>query len=85
MPYPNDQNGASRSHRSRDRRPFQSDPQTQPSGFSRAQARALFERELAYYRADEPYLSVQKCAERCAKLSVLLTAALDTPPRSALH
>ena len=37
---------------------------------------ARFERELAYYRADEPYLPVEKCAQRCATLSVLLTAAL---------
>jgi hypothetical protein len=38
-------------------------------------ARALYERELAYYRADEPFLTVEKCAERCAKLSLLLTRA----------
>ena len=38
-------------------------------------ALALYERELAFYRADEPYLPVEKCAERCAKLSLLLTQA----------
>jgi hypothetical protein len=31
--------------------------------------------EFAYYRADEPYLTVDKCAERCRLLSALLTAA----------
>ena len=39
----------------------------------RSAALALYERELAYYRADEQFLTVEKCAERCAKLSVLLT------------
>ena len=34
-----------------------------------------FAQELAYYRADEPYLTVDKCAERCRTLSLLLTAA----------
>jgi len=38
-------------------------------------ALALYERELAFYRADEQYLPVEKCAERCAKLSLLLTRA----------
>jgi hypothetical protein len=42
---------------------------------SRSMALALYERELAYYRADEQYLTVEKCAERCAKLSLLLTQA----------
>lgn len=42
---------------------------------SRAAALALYERELAYYRADAPYLSVEKCAQRCVQLSLLLTAA----------
>jgi hypothetical protein len=42
---------------------------------SASAARALYERELAYYRADEPFLTVEKCAERCAKLSLLLTRA----------
>ena len=42
---------------------------------SPAATRALFQRELAYYRADMAYLPVQKAAERCLKLSVLLTAA----------
>lgn len=38
-------------------------------------ALALFERELADYRADAPYLSVEKCARRCERLSALLAAA----------
>lgn len=42
---------------------------------SRSAALALYERELAYYRADEPYLTVEKAAQRCAKLSMLLTHA----------
>jgi hypothetical protein len=37
-----------------------------------------FAQELAYYRADAPYLTVEKCAERCWLLSLLLTAAVDT-------
>lgn len=48
---------------------------TETRGVSRSATLALYERELAYYRADEPYLSVEKCAERCAKLSLLLTQA----------
>lgn len=42
---------------------------------SRSAALALYERELAFYRADEQYLTVEKCAERCAKLSLLLMLA----------
>jgi hypothetical protein len=42
---------------------------------SRSTALALYQRELAFYRADEPHLPVEKCAERCAKLSLLLTQA----------
>jgi hypothetical protein len=38
-------------------------------------AYARFAQELAYYRADEPYLTVDKCAERWRTLSLLLTAA----------
>lgn len=34
-----------------------------------------FEQELAYYRADESILTVEKCAERCRRLSQLLTEA----------
>lgn len=37
-------------------------------------ALALFERELAYYRADAPFLSVEKAAQRCLRLSALLAA-----------
>lgn len=50
-------------------------PLTQHQRFSRSAALALYERELAFYRADEAYLPVEKCAERCCKLSFLLTAA----------
>lgn len=42
---------------------------------SRSAALALYERELAFYRADEQYLTVEKCAERCVKLSLLLMLA----------
>jgi hypothetical protein len=38
-------------------------------------ALALYEREFAWFRADEPFLTVEKAAERCAKLSLLLTQA----------
>lgn len=48
---------------------------TKTQRISRSAALALYERELAYYRADEPYLTIEKCAERCAKLSMLLTQA----------
>lgn len=55
------------------------DLRTQDQRISPTVARALFERELAYYRADEPYLGVEKCAERCQRLSLLLTAATLAP------
>jgi hypothetical protein len=46
---------------------------------SRSAALELYERELAFYRADAPFLTVEKCAERCLKLSMLLTLAqIDT-------
>jgi hypothetical protein len=38
-------------------------------------AYARFAQELAYYRADAPYLTVEKAAERCRTLSALLTLA----------
>jgi hypothetical protein len=41
----------------------------------RSAALALYERELAYYRADAPFLTVEKCAQRCCRLSLLLTVA----------
>ena len=41
----------------------------------RSAALAIYERELAYYRADEPFLPLEKAAERCVKLSILLTQA----------
>ena len=48
---------------------------------SRSAAMALYERELAWYRADAPFLSVEKSAQRCGRLSLLLTAAVygDNP------
>lgn len=52
-----------------------------PRTLSQAFFRQRFLTELAYYRADEPYLTVDKCAERCMKLSVLLTAALARSDR----
>jgi len=52
---------------------------TETQRLSPAVARTLFERELAYYRADASYLPVEKCAERCRPLSVLLTLATATP------
>lgn len=36
---------------------------------------ARYEQELAYYQADAPFLTVDKCAERCVMLSLLLTQA----------
>ena len=38
--------------------------------------REHFLTELAYYEADRPFLTVDKCAARCRWLSQLLTAAL---------
>lgn len=38
-------------------------------------AQALYERELAFFLSDEPYLSVEKAAQRCVKLSMLLMQA----------
>ena len=53
-------------------------PFTENRRFSPSAARRRFDQELTYYRADAPYLTVEKCAERCRILSLLLTAALDT-------
>ena len=50
-------------------------PFTENQRFLPSAALRRFERELAYYRADEPYLPVEKRAERCWKLSALLTLA----------
>lgn len=50
-------------------------PLTESRRFSPSAARALYDRELAFYIADAPFLTVEKCAERCAKLSMLLTQA----------
>ena len=51
-------------------------PFTESQRFSRSAVRRCLDQELAYYRADAPYLTVEKCAARCLKLSELLTAAL---------
>ena len=48
-------------------------------------ADAHFMQELAYYGAEVAYLSLEKCAQRCARLSALLTAAvLDSETLRAL-
>lgn len=52
-------------------------PFTENRRLSPSPAYARFAQELAYYRADAPYLTVEKCAERCRTLSLLLTAALN--------
>ena len=59
-------------------------PHTTPS----ALLRDRFLTELAYYQADQPHLSVDKCAARCRWLSQLLTAAVaavDGPDQHALQ
>jgi len=50
-------------------------PPTETRRIPHSAAMTLYEQELAYYRADEPFLTVEKCAQRCAKLSLLLTQA----------
>ena len=50
-------------------------PFTETQAFSTSPVYARFLQELAYYRADAPYLTVEKCAERCRILSLLLTLA----------
>jgi hypothetical protein len=76
--------GSSRSH---DHSPGRVNLPTGTQHFSPAAARALFRRELDYYRADVTYLSVEKAAERCLKLSALLTAAVavDNAATRTLH
>lgn len=44
--------------------------------FARSPAGRRFLQELAYYEADQHYLTTEKCAQRCRTLSLLLTAAL---------
>jgi hypothetical protein len=72
------QNGAPGCPRSDFREGVKGLPFTGNRRFSPSAARRRFDQELAYYRADAPYLTVEKCAERCRILSLLLTAALDT-------
>ena len=52
------------------------EPFTKNQTFLRSAAGRRFVQELAYYRADAPYLTVEKCADRCRRLSQLLSAAL---------
>ena len=56
-------------------RPVGVEVPTEHQRFSRSDALSVYERELAWYRADEPYLTVEKAAQRCVKLSMLLTQA----------
>jgi hypothetical protein len=56
--------------------PVQVKPFTEDQAFLRSAAGRRFVQEFAYYRADAPYLSVEKCADRCRRLSQLLSAAL---------
>lgn len=49
--------------------------------FSPALAQAIYERELAYYRADAPFLPIEKCAERCRRLSLLLATIVRSRVR----
>jgi hypothetical protein len=49
---------------------------TETQRFPRSAALARYEQELAYYRADAPFLSVEKSAARCATLSALLAVAV---------
>jgi len=73
----NAKNDAPGGSRSDDRSLERLNPRTPSQAFFRQR----FLTELAYYEADEPYLSVEKCAARCMKLSVLLTAALARSDR----
>lgn len=41
----------------------------------RTPALQLYERELAFFEADREFLTAEKAAERCLKLSLLLTQA----------
>ncbi|MFI5399161.1 MAG: hypothetical protein ACHQ9S_26825 [Candidatus Binatia bacterium] len=79
-----DPQGGSRSY---DRTAKRDDLSAEAQHLSPAAARALFQRELEYYRADMAYLPVQKAAERCLKLSVLLTVAVavDGAATPTLH
>ena len=52
------------------------DLRTNTSTLFRTPAGRRFRQELAFYDADKPFLTVDKQAQRCATLSVLLTAAL---------
>lgn len=75
MLHPNDQNDASGIRGSDLLHGPKAQPFTENRPLSASVARALYERELAYYQADLEYLPVDKAAERCQTLSLLLTAA----------
>jgi hypothetical protein len=75
MEIANPQNGAPGRPRSDFREGVKGLPFTENRAFGPSPALARFTQELAYYRADAPYLTLEKCAERCAKLSALLTMA----------
>ena len=51
-------------------------PLTETQRFPPSDALARYEQELAYYRADAPFLTIEKRAQRCAILSLLRAAAL---------
>jgi hypothetical protein len=76
MVHPNAKNDARGSPRSDFREGVKVEPFTKNQRIPPSPAYGRFAQELAYYRADEPYLTVDKCAERCRLLSLLLTAAL---------
>jgi hypothetical protein len=50
-------------------------PFTETRRFFRSAALELYERELAFFEADREFLTAEKAAERCLKLSLLLTQA----------
>ncbi len=52
----------------------QPDLRTVASAFSHSAYFERFLKELAYYEADQQYLTAEKCAERCRRLSALFTA-----------
>jgi hypothetical protein len=72
---------AHRSPRSDDLVLGQPNLRTTTQAFFCSPAAEYFHQELAYYRADAPFLTVEKCAARCLKLSELLTATLARSDR----
>ena len=82
MHHPTAKTDAPGARRSDSLGPVQAKPFTDNQAFSASPAYARFAQELAYYRADAPYLTVEQCASRCRTLSLLLTLAMvsDCPP-----